>query len=620
VQDTGNEAGAAPAAVAPEIPLPSIYVQLRAMGEAFWTARERNVLFLLAAAIVAVVGATAWFQIKLNAWSQPFYDAITRRNWDGFVEQLGVFAKLAAFLLALNVAQTWLREMAKVVLRKGLVHDLLNEWLKPHRAFPLSNAGSIGQNPDQRIAADAQQLTELTTNLGIGLLQSTLLLGSFIEVLWRLSSGMSLRIGSFTWAPPGFMVWCALFYAGVASLVSWVVGRPLVRLDTDRYAQEADFRFALVRVNEDMESIALFGGEAAEDARIRTTFSGLIAVMRQIVNATTRLTWVTAGYGWFTIVAPILVAAPSYFHGDMSFGELMMIVGAFNQVQSSLRWFVDNFSSIADWRATLLRVASFREALRRMDDTQHNPQLTVTETQDGGFGLSGLSITYASGAIAVSPPEVRLAKGERASVIAQQGSGKTLFFRTLAGLWPWCSGHIEKPPANRIMFVPQRAYVPPGTLRACVTYPKPGDAYPDNDIRAALTAVGLERLIPSLDRSDRWDRQLAENDKQMLSFARIVLHHPDWVVIDDVLDRIEPHMIPAVTRLLNGPLAKMGMIVIGSEEPKGLKITKHLSLVPAAGTAKQPASQTVARAKPRRARPSPTSGADMNKRHNKPLR
>ncbi|MFT3987860.1 ABC transporter ATP-binding protein/permease [Aestuariivirga sp.] len=590
------------------------------MSEAFWNARERNALFLLAAAIIAVVGATAWFQIKLNAWNQPFYDAITKRNMDGFLEQLGVFAKLAAFLLALNVAQAWLREMAKLVLRKGLVHDLLSEWLKPQRAFALSNAGTIGQNPDQRIAADAQQLTELTTNLGIGLLQSTLLLGSFIEVLWQLSSGMSVRIGSFTWAPPGFMVWCALFYAGIASFVSWMVGRPLVRLDTDRYAQEADFRFSLVRANEDMESIALFGGEAAEDTRIRTVFTGLTAVMHHIVNATTRLTWVTAGYGWFTIVAPILVAAPSYFHGKMSFGELMMIVGAFNQVQSSLRWFVDNFSSIADWRATLLRVASFREALRAMDDAQHNPHLSVTETRDGSIGLSGVSITSSSGSITVSPPEVRLAKGERAAVTSQQGAGKTLLFRTLAGLWPWFSGHIEKPPGGSIMFVPQRAYVPPGTLRACVSYPKPGDAYPDKDIRTALTDVGLERLIPSLDRYDRWDRQLSENDKQMLSFARLVLHHPDWAVIEDVLDRIDPHMLPAVTELLNGPLAAMGMIVIGSEEPKGLRITRHLSLVPAVSSADQPANQTVAREKPRRARPSPTSGADMNKRHNKPLR
>ncbi len=344
------------------------FSQVRGMIAALWASRQRNTIFLLVVALIAVVGATAYAQVRLNAWNEPFYDALAHKNFSEFAQQLIVFAELAGVLLALNVAQMWLNQKSKLVLREGLVEDLLAEWLSPLRAFRLSHAGEIGANPDQRIHEDAKHLTELTTDLWIGLLQSTLLLLSFIGVLWILSDKMVLAMAGFPFVPQGYMVWCALIYAGVASLVSWRVGRPLIQLNAERYAREADFRFALVRANEGVEGITLYGGEADERARLQGVFSAVVAVSERLVRAVTGLTWVTAGYGWFTIAAPILVAAPAYFHSGMTFGELMMLVGAFNQVQQALRWFVDNFSSIADWRATLLRVASFRNTLSTMDE------------------------------------------------------------------------------------------------------------------------------------------------------------------------------------------------------------------------------------------------------------
>lgn len=589
-----------------EVRLPGLWVQLRAMAQAFWGSRQRNALLGLAAGTIAVVGATAWFQIRLNAWNQPFYNALTRRDVPVFLQQLAVFAQLAAVLLALNVAQAWLRQMSKLVLRKGLVHDLIGEWLVPGRAFRLTNAGAIGDNPDQRIAADALQLTDLTTDLGIGLLQSTLLLLSFVGVLWALSEGMVLPLDGFHAAPPGFMVWCALLYAGVASVLSWLVGRPLVELDAERYAREAAMRFALVRVSEDIEGIALFGGEAAERHRLRHVFRTVLVVSRRLVSATTRLTWVTAGYGWFTIVAPILVAAPSYFAGQMSFGELMMIVGAFNQVQSSLRWFVDNFSAIADWRATLLRVASFREAVRKMDEAGAGGHIALTGSEDGSIRLSGLCIASSSGRVVLSDPDLHLDPGARIAVEATHGAGKTLFFRALAGLWPWGGGQIARPDGGRVMFLPQRAYIPPGNLRACICYPKPSASWSDVEIRAAMEAAGLGRLIPLIDRADRWDRQLPENEKHLLGFARLLLHRPDWVVIDDVFSRISPQMRPRIEALLAGPLAGMGVILIGSEPPPeaaGFRHGLRLDLLPLPGHEAGPGAQAAGEADPHEADP-----------------
>ena len=255
--------------------------------------------------------------------------------------------------------------MSKLKLREGLTRDLFDQWLVPRRAFRLSGAGEIGVNPDQRIHEDARHLVDLSTDLGIGLLQATLLLVSFITVLWTVSDGVTFSIAGMSFALPGYMVWFALIYAGIASFGSWRVGRPLIALNAERYAREADLRFGLVRVNERTEAIALYGGETDEKDYLNREFDQVLSMMRRLVSAITRLTWVTAGYGWFAIVAPFIVAAPGYFAGDMSLGGLMMAVGAFNQVQQALRWFVDNFSTIADWRATLLRVASFRLALAR---------------------------------------------------------------------------------------------------------------------------------------------------------------------------------------------------------------------------------------------------------------
>jgi putative ATP-binding cassette transporter len=423
----------------------------------------------------------------LNAWNQPFYNALTRKDLTEFFDQLAVFGMIAGGLLVLNVAQAWLNQMAKVKLREGVACDLFDEWLKPRRAFHLVNAGEIGTHPDQRIHEDARHLTELTTDLGIGLLPSSLLLGSLIGVLWILSQNVTFHVSGRSFGIPGYMVWCALLYGGTASWLSWRVGRPLIQLNSERYAREADLRFALVRLNEHSVSVALYGGEQDEKRRLTTELENVLRVTRRIVTANTRLTCITASYGWFTIIAPIVVASPGYFGGDLSLGGLMMVVGAFIQVQQALRWFIDNFSTIDDWRATLFRIASFRETVITMDKLGATEnRIEFVESAGGTMSFENLGIATPKGRTTLKEQRADIAPGERVLIVGESGSGKTMLFRAIAGLWPWGSGRIALPSSNSVMFVPRHPYVPLGTLRGALDMPKT-----ITSISALLGCIGL---------------------------------------------------------------------------------------------------------------------------------
>jgi putative ATP-binding cassette transporter len=559
--------------------------RLAIMWRAFIASPQSRVLLMLGGSTFVVISATAYAQIRLNAWNKPFYDALARKDLYAFLHQLLVFLVIAAVLLSLNVAQTWLNQMIKLRLREGLLGDLLKEWLTPHRAFRLAGAGEIGINPDQRIDQDAQHLTELSTDLGIGLLQASLLLVSFVGVLWFLSGQVTFTFNGAAFSIPGYMVWCALLYAAIGSGLSWRVGRPLIPLNAERYAREADLRFALVRVNEHTDSIALYGGEADERKHLGRDVNNVLEVMRRLVTATTRLTWVTSGYGWLAIIVPILAASPGYFGGDLTFGGLMVAAGAFTQVQQSLRWFVDNFNTIADWLATLRRVGSFRLALVQMSEHSVNAgQIERRAANDAKITFDNLSISSPAASGVLEETHAEIARGERVLVTSASRAGLTILFRAVAGLWTAGGGRIDLPASEEITFLPRRPYMPPGALRDTLSYPAAANVFVDDDLIAACRSVDLTHLASELDRNANWDNELTSDEAQRLAFARLLLHKPRWICVDQAIDALSEAERKKILTIFDNELADAAVVSFSDIDLCAGFSTRTLHLVEATET------------------------------------
>lgn len=540
--------------------------QFTSMWAALWASPVRRAIVLLYLGITAVILATAGGQVLLNRWNQPFYDSLERRDLAAFLDQLMVFAYIAGSLLVLNVAQAWLNQMLHIKLREGLTRDLIGEWMKPRRAFRLGYAGEIGINPDQRLHEDARRLADLTADLSIGLMQATILLASFVGVLWSISNDFAFTVDGRSFEIPGYMVWAAFLYAALGSGMSWLAGRPLIRLNEARYAREAELRFSLMRVNERIDAISLAGGEADERAKLERDLHTVLLAVRRIMTAAVRLTWVTAGYGWITVVAPIVIASPVYFSGSLSFGGLMMAAAAFNQVNGALRWFIDNIGGIADWRATLLRIAWFRASVVAMDALHRGEERIAFETgASDRLALEGVEAASPHGCARLERPSVDVAAGGRLHIVGEPGAGKTLFFRALAGLWPWGAGTVHLPAGRTVAFVPGQPFIPRGTLRDVLAYPLAGPIG-EAEATRALERVGLARLVPRLGEPVRWDRELGDDDQRLVAFARVLVQKPDVVVVDDALDALDATARTRVMDALEEELPAAALVTIGSAE------------------------------------------------------
>ncbi|UPY38798.1 ABC transporter ATP-binding protein/permease [Sediminicoccus sp. KRV36] len=563
---------------------------------AFWgitriwlTAPDRGNARWLIAGLLALTLAQVGIQIRFNLWNRDFFNALESRDGGAFREQILFFLGLAALSMAVAVYQLYVKQLIQLRWREWLTTHLVQAWLREGRHYQLEIAQTGADNPDQRIAEDVRIATDLAVDFATGLLSSLLMLTAFIGILWTLSGALHMTLAGRELDIPGYMVWAALAYALLGTFLTWVVGRPLVRLNVARTTAEADFRFGLNRARESGEGIALIRGEADEQRGLARLFATVAGAVRGLMRSQRNLMWLTSAYGTLAMIFPTIVASPAYFAGAITLGGLMQIGAAFGQVQGALNWFVDNFGRIAEWRSAVSRIVVFRDLVEELDvmvEDPEQPTISIVEGQEGMLAFRNLEVAFANGTTVIADASAEIQAGERVLIQGESGTGKSTLFRAIGGLWPWGAGEIEIPPREGMMFMPQRPYLPLGTLSAALCYPAAAAAFSLEEQARALERVGLDRLADQLAQDDRWDRVLSLGEQQRLAFARLLLHAPRWIFMDEATAALDEANQDAMMQLVLDALPDSALISIGHRPGLAAFHTRTLTLVRAEGGAK----------------------------------
>ena len=527
-------------------------------SEEKWSAR------ILLGVIVLLNLSLVGMDVVLNFWNGAFYDSLQNKDWRAFADLLFLyhrgkdgsfmpgFSAVATIYIIVAVYRTYLNQWLQIRWRRWLTRGFIDEWLADRAYYRISlttSAAGLGtDNPDQRIAEDLRSFVGDTLSLGLDLLSNIVSLISFVGILWSLSGSihlLGLTIG-------GYMVWIALIYAIIGTWLTHLVGRPLATLSFRQQRFEADFRFSLVRLRENVEGIALYGGEDDEHAALLTRFSAVVMNWWAIMQRTKMLNALTSGYQQIAVVFPIIVAAPRYFGGQIPLGGLTRTASAFGQVQGAMSWFVSSYASLAAWSATVERLASFQRSIETAR-AEAGRGIAITETPDDSLELRHLHLALPNGKVLIEEDAYRFLRGESVVISGRSGLGKSTLFRAIAGIWPFGEGEIARPKGSHL-FLPQRPYLPLGSLRHVVTYPAAADSASDDAIAEALRKAGLGALAERLGEEHDWSLLLSGGEQQRLAIARALLIRPDWLFLDEATSNLDPEAEAELYQLLKREL------------------------------------------------------------------
>jgi putative ATP-binding cassette transporter len=535
-------------ATAPEPPTPpqkfsAFAKRVWALSAPYFRSDEKWKARGLLAAIVVLNLASVYMLVLLNDWNRVFYDALQNKDQVVFWQQLGRFTYLAFVLIIIAVYKFYLTQLLELRWRAWMTDDYLKRWLADHAFYNLELARFSGKaeatsdNPDQRIQEDIGLFTSYTISLSMGLLNAVVTLVSFVGILWQLSGNFSFVLAGSSYTIPGFMVWMALLYCMAGSLITHFIGRPQIKLNFEQQRYEANFRHHMVRVREFSESIALDKGAQVERGHLDTRFASVLSNYLTLIKKQKNLIWFTSFFGQAAIIFPFLVAAPRFFSGAIQLGELMQISSAFGRVQDALSWFVDNYASLASWRATTDRLTSFEDNLIataqqiQAQVASKNVGNSKYTAADGALTAHDLAIELPSGQVLLQQASLSAAPGDMVLLKGPSGSGKSTLFRAFAGIWPFAKGQTHLPAGS--MFIPQRPYFPDGPLRDALAYPQPASSYSDEALQKALTDALLPALCSRLDDQDAWSQKLSGGEQQRLAIARVLLKKPTWIFADE---------------------------------------------------------------------------------------
>ena len=537
----------------------------------YYRSEEKWSAWGLLASIIALRLLLVGMTVILSFWNREFFNSLQDKDFSAFWELLFVyrqtpsgfmpgFCEIAAVYIVVAVYFTYLQQWLLIRWRRWLTVRYLDEWLADRAYYRISlttDRPAIGtDNPDQRIAEDIRDFIDNTLTFGISMLANIVTLFSFLGILWSLSGTVTV-LGI---AIPGYMVWVALVYAIVGTWLTHLVGRPLAALRFRQQRVEADFRYALVRVRENMEGIALYSGELQEKHALGDRFHSVITNWWSIMQRTKLLNALTAGYDQVAVVFPFIVAAPRFFSGQIPLGGLTQTAGAFGRVQDALSWFISRYADLAQWHAIVERLVTFHRAVVAAR-AAFGTDFTLADAPDGSVHMRNATIELPNGAKLLVDADLVLESGHSVVVTGRSGSGKSTLFRVLAGIWPFGHGRVQRP-IERCLFLPQRPYIPLGSLRHVICYPHPPDAHRQEDIARALQEAGLPQLVSRLDNDENWPQQLSGGEQQRVALARALLAKPDWLFLDEATASLDPEAEAEMYRTLKARLPNTTLVSI----------------------------------------------------------
>jgi vitamin B12/bleomycin/antimicrobial peptide transport system ATP-binding/permease protein len=536
------------------------------LAKPYWSSEDKVSAWTLLGVIVVLNFLAVAVIVLLTNWRKAVFDALQQNNEPEFLYQLGVFAVLSMFQIAFLVYQTYLGQMLQIRWRRWLTRRYLNAWLDERAYYRLQIIDPGTDNPDQRIAEDLDRFTKYSINLSIGttgFLNAGITVVSFLAILWVISGPLTVPLGP--WGQitvPGYMVWVGLIYAVGGTWLTFKIGRPLVGLNFDQQRYEADFRFSLVRLRENTESIALYGGESRELGTFTDRFSNVVGNFWAIMKRVKLLGWYTRTYDQVAVIFPMIVAAPMYFAKQMTIGGLMQTAGAFFELQVSLSYLIKNYIDIAEWQSVVQRLSGFDRRVNAITAAARAPQQIEVSTRGTGVEVSELELDLPDGTPLLQNVGFSVAAGEALLIAGPTGVGKSTLLRAISGIWPYGRGRIRLPEGT-CLFLPQRPYLPLGTLRHAVLYPREDLAVPTARIAAVLREVGISELVDELDSAQNWAHRLSLGEQQRLAFARVLLIQPSIVFMDEASSALDEACEAQLYRLLRAAPWNPTVVSIG---------------------------------------------------------
>jgi len=529
----------------------------------YWSSEEKWRARLLLAVIVALNLGHVYILVLINEWYNRFYNALQSYDKDAFFHELGIFSMLAAVFIVVAVYELYLQQMLQIKWRRWMTERYLKEWLGDRAYYRMQLVDNRTDNPDQRISEDLQLFVSLTLRLSLGLLKATVTLVSFVAILWKLSGSITVPLGQYQLTVPGYMVWVAIVYSIIGTWLTAKIGRPLVGLNFNQQRYEADFRFSLVRLRENSESIAFYGGERQEELNFANRFKKIFENFYQLMKRQKKLTWFTAGYGQIAIIFPIVVAAPRYFSNQIQLGGLLQTSSAFGKVQDALSFFVESYTLLAEWQAVVNRLTGFVNNMNQVRSMPEQDAVKVIKGTSPAFAVAGLDVGLPNGQRLLENLELKIKTGESLLITGPSGCGKSTLMRTLAGIWPFGQGNISIPEGQRMLFLPQKSYLPLGSLRDVLLYPNSTGAVSDELIKEVLILCKLNDFTDKLDEVQDWSHILSLGEQQRVAFARALLLKPQWLFLDEATSALDEPTERVMYKLLQERLKDTSIISIG---------------------------------------------------------